>query len=160
MGIEILENIYKQHYALLLKRALVIVGSKEKAEDVLHDVFLKLLNHPQKIENAKKILPFLLQSVTNQAINSWKVNNRLVFFDTEQQFNIKEEPTAPIEDSSLKRKLEQCLLNLPPKQQLIFKLSRYEGLDHEEISNYLNISKNTVKNQIVSTLKQLRNCFG
>jgi RNA polymerase sigma-70 factor (family 1) len=54
---------------------------------------------------------------------------------------------------------EQTLAKLPKQQQLIFKLSRYEGLTHEQIAARLNISKNTVNNHLVEALKNLRKHF-
>lgn len=54
---------------------------------------------------------------------------------------------------------EQTLAKLPKQQQLIFKLSRYDGLTHEQIAARLNISKNTVNNHLVEALKNLRKHF-
>jgi RNA polymerase sigma-70 factor (ECF subfamily) len=36
---------------------------------------------------------------------------------------------------------DQSVAKLPKQQQLVFKLSRYEGLSHEEIAARLNILK-------------------
>ncbi|WP_431200510.1 sigma factor-like helix-turn-helix DNA-binding protein [Mucilaginibacter sp. P25] len=49
-----------------------------------------------------------------------------------------------------------CLQMLTQQQQLILNLSREEGLTHEQIADKLNLSKNTVKNHIVTALKKMR----
>ncbi|NJK94039.1 MAG: hypothetical protein HC905_03115 [Bacteroidales bacterium] len=45
---------------------------------------------------------------------------------------------------------------LSPRQREIFYLSREKGLSHDAIAEKLNISANTVKNHLVSSLKFLR----
>ena len=45
---------------------------------------------------------------------------------------------------------------LTPQQKLIFKLSRLQGLSHEDIATQLNLSKNTVKVHMVAALNALR----
>ena len=48
--------------------------------------------------------------------------------------------------------LQSVLNKLTPRQKEIFQLSREVGLTHEEIAKKLNISVNTVKNHMVTTL--------
>jgi len=74
-----------------------------------------------------------------------------------EQANNYTETTVLLND--LKKFSESALTELPPQQQLIFRLSRYEGLTHEEIADRLQISKNTVKNHLVAALKRLRAKF-
>ena len=54
---------------------------------------------------------------------------------------------------------QKAILKLPKQQQLIFKMSRVDGLSHQEIADQLQISPNTVKNHIVEALKKLRSDF-
>lgn len=61
--------------------------------------------------------------------------------------------------TDLEQFIEETVAKLPKQQQLIFKLSRYEGLTHEQIAARLNISKNTVNNHLVEALKNLRKHF-
>lgn len=61
--------------------------------------------------------------------------------------------------TDLEQFIEETVARLPKQQQLIFKLSRYEGLTHEQIAARLNISKNTVNNHLVEALKNLRKHF-
>ena len=61
------------------------------------------------------------------------------------------------------REMEQLLkdsvVKLPPRQQQVWIMSREEGKSHQEIAEELGISPNTVKNNIVQTLKTLRDVF-
>lgn len=55
--------------------------------------------------------------------------------------------------------VEQWIRDLPARQREAFQLSRFEGLDHEEIADVMDISPNTVNNHIVAALDKLRVCF-
>ncbi|RQO74619.1 RNA polymerase sigma-70 factor [Pedobacter sp. KBW06] len=61
--------------------------------------------------------------------------------------------------ADLQELTEQAVAKLSSQQQLIFKLSRYEGLSHEEIAEKLQLSKHTVNNHLVEALKNLRKHF-
>jgi RNA polymerase sigma factor (sigma-70 family) len=52
--------------------------------------------------------------------------------------------------------IEMAVSALPEQRRLIYHLSRVEGLTHEQIAERLNISKHTVKNQMVHALKSIR----
>jgi RNA polymerase sigma-70 factor (ECF subfamily) len=54
------------------------------------------------------------------------------------------------------QRVTQCLQMLTQQQQLVLNLSREEGLTHEQIADKLNLSKNTVKNHMVTALKKMR----
>jgi RNA polymerase sigma factor (sigma-70 family) len=56
----------------------------------------------------------------------------------------------------LERFTEQVLGSLPKQQQLVYRMSRQQELSYDEIAEELNISRNTVKNHLVSALKTLR----
>jgi RNA polymerase sigma-70 factor (ECF subfamily) len=65
-----------------------------------------------------------------------------------------------VEDQVLSKeneeRLQQALNRLPPRQRLIFTLSRHQGMKHEEIASHLRISRHTVKTHLVQALKTLR----
>jgi RNA polymerase sigma-70 factor (ECF subfamily) len=66
----------------------------------------------------------------------------------------------PVEERLLTRenevRLQRALDQLPPRQRLIFTLSRHQGMKHEEIATHLQISRHTVKTHLVQALKTLR----
>jgi DNA-directed RNA polymerase specialized sigma24 family protein len=65
-------------------------------------------------------------------------------------------PHEEIDLKQLQQNIGRAIDNLPDRQKLIFKLSREEGLNHEQIAARLGIEKSTVKNHIVRALNTLR----
>lgn len=60
----------------------------------------------------------------------------------------------------VREKLQYALDHLPPKQKLVYTLSREQGLKHEEIARQLNISPSTVNNHMIAALRSIRQQLG
>ena len=60
------------------------------------------------------------------------------------------------EKKELKARIKKTISKLPKQRRLIFQMSRYDGFSNKEISENLNISLQTVKNQISESLKFIR----
>ncbi|MFI5193294.1 MAG: RNA polymerase sigma factor [Chitinophagales bacterium] len=65
---------------------------------------------------------------------------------SEEWFNAKE----------TRETLEKIINHLPPRQQIIFRLSKQEDLSRNEIARRLNISPNTVRNHLQEAIKFIR----
>jgi len=66
--------------------------------------------------------------------------------DVEEQVSISEN----------NRLLQEAITMLSPQRQLVYRLSRYEGLDHKQIAEEMQLSRNTVKNHMVQALRFIR----
>jgi RNA polymerase sigma factor (sigma-70 family) len=58
-------------------------------------------------------------------------------------------------DEECRQILLEAINRLPPRRKLIYTLSREHGLTHEQIAHALNLSRNTVKNAIVSATRSI-----
>jgi RNA polymerase sigma-70 factor (ECF subfamily) len=58
--------------------------------------------------------------------------------------------------SQLQVTIQQGIAQLPPQQQRAFRLSREQGLNHDQIGQLIGVSKKTVKDYIVRSLAFLR----
>jgi RNA polymerase sigma-70 factor (ECF subfamily) len=68
-----------------------------------------------------------------------------------------ENPTLhKVQVSETQRLIDEAVALLPPQQREVFLLSRYEGLNYEQIGEQMNIAGNTVKNHLVKALKFIR----
>jgi RNA polymerase sigma-70 factor (ECF subfamily) len=67
-----------------------------------------------------------------------------------------DEPDAFVHFAEFQRFANQEIDALPGIQGEIFKMSRLEGLNNEEIARKLDISKRTVEHQIYRALKKLK----
>ncbi|HAL81783.1 MAG TPA: hypothetical protein DCO83_05735 [Mucilaginibacter sp.] len=61
-----------------------------------------------------------------------------------------------VEVKELQQTIEKSLDELSPRVKEIYKLSRDEGLSNHEIAEKLNLSEQTIKNQVSVAIKHLR----
>ncbi|MBS1605774.1 MAG: sigma-70 family RNA polymerase sigma factor [Bacteroidetes bacterium] len=65
-------------------------------------------------------------------------------------------PDLQLEGKDAYRVVLEGIDRLSPQQKLIFRMSRIDGLSHEEIAGRLQLSKNTVKVHMVIALNFMR----
>jgi RNA polymerase sigma-70 factor (ECF subfamily) len=58
--------------------------------------------------------------------------------------------------NDLKQRIESLVEHLPAQQQKIFKLSRWDGLSHDDIARQLGLSVRSVENQVYRALKFIK----
>lgn len=135
-------------YAAILK----VVKVEEIAREMVQDVFLRVWQHREAVGMMDKPEGWLFRVASNLSLSY--LRRQAVEFKWLNSLTPRSEGT---DDDTLNkvsfREAQQLLLqaihSLPPKRQLIFRLSREEQLSHAEIAEKLNMSQSTVKNQIV-----------
>lgn len=133
--------------------------SEEATEELVQDVFLNLWKSREKLPEINNYSAFIFTCATNSTFNYLKAKAREIkrlqkLASIEKDFTNNTSETIDLNESQ--DLLNKLVNNLAPQQKLIYKLTREEGLSHDEIAIQLNISKNTVKNHLVKTLKFLR----
>lgn len=148
-------NLYKNKlYSFLLRTT----KSEDQSLDFVQDIFMNLWINRANLSSVDNFSAYIFRSAQNRALNSFKRSM------TENSI-LKKHPVAPLVDDSIAANLEYKLLQtklnevvkkLPPQQGLVYKLSREQGLKHEEIAQQLNLSTSTVKNHMVQALKTIK----
>ena len=150
------EKIYKRYWSELYIYAFNVLHEREICEDIVQEIFIDLWTRRHDIQ-ISDLNSYLYQSVKFQIFNHFRKSKYkkqlLLKFDLiDNQYEID----GLYEKEELKTHINKAISNLPEQRRIIFKMSRYEGLSNKEISEKLNISKQTVKNQICESLKFIR----
>ena len=61
-----------------------------------------------------------------------------------------------ITSSESSRLIQEAITLLSPQRQLVYRLSRLQGMNHQEIARKMSLSRNTVKNHLVQSLRFIR----
>jgi len=128
------------------------------AKDVVQDCFVKLWNTRRRINPDRSLKSYIYTMVRNRALNLLRdqadveINHQLA---SESTFNTEPEITEDTQ-SELNKLFKTWIDQLPERQKEAFELSRFEGLDHQEISEVMNLSPKTVNNHIVAALSFLK----
>lgn len=139
--------------------SLKYVNVKEEAEEIVQEVFLKIWEHRDRLDEHLSFNAYVIKIAKNLIFNKAqkKVNEHAYLeYYTAHTTNINTDTESHIIYADLEAHANQEIERLPPKRKQIFLLSRKIGLSNQEISKQLNISKSTVENQINKALKSLK----
>jgi len=137
-----------------------ITKSSEASEEIVMDVFLKIWTGRKTITDIQHFDQFLFRIAHNKAIDFLRALHRdqTLFKLVWDEIEVAGSQTA---DGALKEKESQGILRsaidrLSPKRRLVYELSREHALSHDQIAAYLNLSKSTVNNHLVESLRFIR----
>jgi RNA polymerase sigma-70 factor (family 1) len=156
---EAFEEIFYHYVPRIQPFIKKITRSELITEEVVQDVFVSLWKNREKLANVNNYTGYIFTIATNKTYNFLKVKAREAKRLQELAMTEKDFTNNTVEtiDLNQSRDLINHLVNqLTPQKKLIYKLTREEGLSHDEIAERLSISKNTIKNHLVETLKYLR----
>jgi len=149
--------LYRQYSKAMYNTSLRIVNNTADAEDVLQESFLDAFRSLHDFHYRSTFGAWLKKIVINKSINILR-KRRNDFVDmesTELQAVTDEEPEKE-EDMQYKvEEVKRMITRLPDGYRTVLSLYLLEGYDHEEISQILNISHNTVRTQYVRAKQKL-----
>jgi RNA polymerase sigma-70 factor (ECF subfamily) len=136
-----------------------IVKNEEIAEELIHDVFLKLWLSKETLRQVVNPGNYLFVAAKNLSLNQLEKlsTGRRVNQPLEDQ--TLPERFTPEEQLSYKESLAliaQAVQKLPEQQKLVFQLTNQQGLSRDEIALRLNVSPHTVKNHLGSARKSIQ----
>ncbi len=137
--------------------SLAYTKSSQQAQEITQDIFLKVWNKRENLNEVKNFKNYLFILSRNQIITAVRKRlEELVEYDMLDASEVLLVPDQQLEYKETWSKILEGIEKLPPARKIIFKMSRLEGLSYEDIATKLNISKNTVKEHIVLSLNFLR----
>lgn len=137
------------------------VRCPEEAAELTQAIFVRLWENRSKIDPSKSFDAYLYTMVRSNFLDALKRKARMFIFRNE---NLKEEPSFNSTDSYMdftecRQIAMQAIESLSPQAKTAYLLSRDNGCSHEEISDHMGISKNTVNNHIKKSLGRIRTHF-
>jgi RNA polymerase sigma-70 factor (family 1) len=153
------EALFLEYFRPLTVYAMQFVTNQMVAEDIVHDLFIKLYENREAHSLKTLTGNYFYRSVHNRCLN--QLDHKKVRLDKnpEIQESITYAPSDPFEIVSFiefEHKFMQSLELLPPKCRKIFEMSRMEGKKNHDIADELKISKRTVETQISQALKVMK----
>jgi RNA polymerase sigma-70 factor (ECF subfamily) len=153
---ELLYDRYKEKIYFFSIRYL---ADKSDAEEIVQMVFISLWEHRQTLDVSKSIKSYIYKITVNHIYNYLKkkaIQRRYIETELLKSEGSSNSTLDNIFYIELEKKIILIISSLSAQQQLIFRLSRFEGLSHEEIAKKLELSIRTVENQIYRVLKVIK----
>lgn len=157
--------IYRIFYNKLLRYGTIITPETEIVEDAIQDLFMWILENPQKIKKVRNFEVYLFQSLKKNLWDRLKRKNRtgaiLRQFSDHQSLhspidNIEQQIISKEQQAFDKDWVKKQINALPPRQKEIIFLRYYEELSYDEIAEIVSTSKQVVRNYVARALKQIR----
>jgi len=134
------------------------VRSEDDAKDIVQEIFISFWNNRHQIQSAA-LFPYLSKSAF-YAVIDWQVLNKKNIFRKHLLLEKDEPSVLPIENQVIANELRQELMaeieKMPETTRAVFRMSRIDQKSVKEIAKALQLSEQTVKNNISIALKQLR----
>lgn len=148
---------FKQYYRPLCLYATHYLHDTDRAEDVVQDCFVRLIEVLRDDKNMViDVKPYMYASVRNRCLNTLSrehsAGDDLSPADIEGRITDEEAAEASLHEA----KLWTAIDALPCRCREVFLMSKQQGMKYREISAELGISEKTVEHQISKALKVLR----
>ncbi|WP_029905349.1 RNA polymerase sigma factor [Prevotella sp. 10(H)] len=153
-------QLFMYYYNPLCRYAFSIIKSKTDAEDIVQELFLNIWNNRKRLEIYTNVSSYLYSAIRNMTLNYIRDNNKnkIPLENIQDIENTSEEQF--LEQEEFRKALNDCIKELPQRCREVLILQRVKGLRQKEISEKLNISIKTIKNQIWISMQRIKICIG
>ncbi|MGD2134628.1 MAG: sigma-70 family RNA polymerase sigma factor [Gemmatimonadales bacterium] len=162
------DELVERYQKRLLNFVYRTIGDRERAEDLIQEVFIRVHRHLHRFDQSKKFSTWIYTIASNLAKNELRNRSRspLVLFQTirknweadHRPLQFEDKHHKP-EDLFRKRHLRELVSwaveQLPEHHRMVFVLRELEGKSYEEIAEITECNLGTVK----SRLNRARNRF-
>lgn len=151
--------VYRQYAEKVYRLAYRFLKDARQSEEIVQETFINLWLSRLKLNIEGDLWLYVFVIAKRNSINALRKVIRSEELLARFYLNIAAAGNTSEEEVyayDLEKFTNTVIDNLPRQQQLVFKLSRTDGLSHQQIAEQLQISPNTVKNHLVGALKTLR----
>ena len=162
------QELVERYQTRLLNFIYRTIGDREKAEDLVQEVFIRVYRHIGRFDRSKKFSTWIYTIASNLAKNELRNRSRnpLVLFQTIKKTWEDDDRPLQFEDSTsrpddmyrkrhLRELVDEATAMLPEHHRQVFVLRELEGKSYEEIAEITDCNLGTVK----SRLNRARNSF-
>jgi RNA polymerase sigma-70 factor (ECF subfamily) len=135
---------------------------REKAQDALQDLFLKLVEQPDAFDASRRFRPWVYALAFNTCKNQYKYNTRVKEAKEELRYTGNDldegaflKAAEKMDSVQFRNALDEVLNDLPMEKKTVFVLRYQEDHSILEIADITGCSEGTVKSRLHYTLKIL-----
>lgn len=141
-----------------------ILPAKDRAEDVLQDVYVRIWNRAASYDPSKASpIAWMATIARNRAIDEVRRRAPVSIEDAPQALDVASEGPDPLDAAEQNEELQRlkgCLDGLEPERREIVLLAYYTGLSRDELAARFGHPVGTIKVWLRRSLAQLRKCLG
>jgi RNA polymerase sigma factor (sigma-70 family) len=153
---DLLGRLFSNSHRALRLYVRRLVDSRETADDVVQEAFLRTYVHADRVKIPRA---FLFSTARNLAADSWR-HNRVAKTDLlgdsvdSEVVSLGESPEGQALADERSRLLRQAIERLSPQCRAAFVLKVFHACSYKEIAQRLGIAPKTVENHIARALRE------
>jgi RNA polymerase sigma-70 factor (ECF subfamily) len=155
----VLDEILAAYWTPIVRYAAAYVECHDTAQDIAQECFARLWRHRSQWIAGRSVRPFLFRVAHNLACNerrNSRVRSRLAHSEGVVAQRTYPSVAQIYDAKALDSEAVRAIGALPERRRQVFVLARLEGLSYREIADVLEISVQTVANQMSAALADLR----
>ena len=139
-----LESIIVREQDMLFRFAYMRVGRRADAEDIVQDVFLKLLRSSESLSSVRNVKHYLIRSISNACKDFHRRKQDILPLEKAEREMVSDDDLKMYEEYL---RITALARTLPPEQRDVLYMKCIDGLKFREISDILDIPEATVKSR-------------
>jgi len=158
----VMAEIYNEHRHVMLRYALQITQNKEIAEDAVHNTFLSVIKHKEKMFplDRKDLRNKLIVMTKNKCIDILRQKNIYVDDPVDEMDDVLVSQEIPIEDQIIHNDeyeaIRKHIASLDEASRAVLEMKYLLGMTYKEIGEELGISPKHVDTKIMRAKEKVR----
>ncbi len=155
------QELVERYQTRLLNFIFRTIGDRDRAEDLVQEVFIRVYRHLHRFDRSKKFSTWVYTIASNLAKNELRNRSRspMVLFQTLRGTHEDDDRPLEFEDTTarpddmyrkrhLRELVEETVAKLPEHHRQVFVLRELEGKSYEEIAEITDCNLGTVKSRL------------
>jgi len=157
-------ELYNRYWKILLAKAFDRLKSREDAEEIVQELFIKIWRRRLSIDLQFSFKTYIFAALRYEILHhiaKQQYRKDDISLDAAESLELwtQEDEFHSLEMKELQQQINVIIDTLPEKCQIIFKMSRNDGMSAKKIAEVLNLSPRTVETQIGKAIKVLKKHF-
>ncbi|HUB40350.1 MAG TPA: sigma-70 family RNA polymerase sigma factor [Streptosporangiaceae bacterium] len=151
---DIAAHLFRDHGLAMLRVALLLVGDRASAEDVVQEAFFGLHRALPRLREPDKALPYLRVAVVNGSRSVLRARRRAALRRVQHEPPVWSAESAVMADED-RRSVLAAVARLPRRPREVLALRYYLDLTDHQIAEALGVSRSTVSSTATRALATL-----
>lgn len=155
------DALYMRYVPRVEAFACCMLKDRSEAEDLAHDLFLKLWEGRESLQHVRSVRNYLFRMTKNAIFDRFAhkavdVRYRQSAAAMDLREIVSNDLVEQIDLHELMLLIDMAVEKMPTQRRNVFRMSRLEGVSYQEIARRLGISQKTVEYHIHEALAELR----
>lgn len=153
--LQYVEELYIKHYPYLRNFLIGMTKSDEIADDIIQEVFSKILTNPMRLQKVTYIKSWLVTATRNTLLDYYKKKQPKLLNDEHIIESLLIDHYTPETSLVISQQLESILSSLSMTDQAIILAKEYYGYTYKEMSELFNMHVSTLKSRVFRMKKRI-----